>query len=168
LVLLEDLNHFDQKRFVDAIGWVFEHSPWVAERAWGQRPFASLDELAAALNGEVETAALDEQWALLRAHPDLGTRAKVSPGSEAEQSGAGLDSLTHEEYDKLLRLNTGYRQKFGFPFLYAVRGSDKTAIFNALRTRTRSSKEAEFREALDQVYRIARFRLEDTIKVKGD
>jgi OHCU decarboxylase len=161
---LERLNKMEQKQFTEAIGWVFEHSPWVAERAWKHRPFGSLDELCAVMNGEVETAALDEQFSLLRAHPDLGTRAKVTQSSAREQAGVGLDSLTQEEYTKLLNLNTGYRQKFGFPFILAVRGADKITILEALRTRGRAGKEAEFRGALDQVYRIARFRLEDLIR----
>jgi 2-oxo-4-hydroxy-4-carboxy-5-ureidoimidazoline decarboxylase len=157
---IEEINEFDRHRFVNTIGWVFENSPWVAERAWAQRPFASLDELSAAMNGEIETAARDEQLALLRAHPDLGTRARLSPGSAAEQAGIGLDALTQAGYEQLLRLNTAYRQKFGFPFIYAVKGSDRSAILEALRARLRSDREAEFLEALRQVYRIARFRLE--------
>jgi len=106
---------------------------------------------------------MKEQLALFRAHPDLGTRAKVSPSSTSEQAGAGLDRLTSEEYARLTDLNDAYREKFGFPFLYAVRGSDKFAILEALERRLSSNPEDEFQEALRQVFRIARFRLESVI-----
>jgi OHCU decarboxylase len=147
-------------QFVEALGWVFENSPWVAERTWAQRPFASLDDLCDKMAAEVNAASREEQLALLRAHPDLGTRARVSPVSAGEQAGAGLDRLTPDEYEKLLHLNAAYREKFGFPFLYAVKGSDKFAVFEALGRRLEAAEEEEFREALRQVFRIARFRLE--------
>jgi OHCU decarboxylase len=157
------MNNLSQAEFIEAIGWVFEHSPWVAERAWRRRPFESLAQLAASMNTEVEAASVEERLALLCAHPDLGTRAKISPGSAYEQAGAGLDRLTAEEYARLTELNQAYRQKFGFPFLYAVKGSDKFAILEALERRLGSDCDIEFEEALEQVYRIARFRLESVI-----
>ncbi len=90
---LDELNASTKDEFVQAIGWVFEHSPWVAERAWRARPFSSFDDLSTKMIQEVQAAKADEQLALLRAHPDLGTRARVSPNSAAEQSGVGLDQL---------------------------------------------------------------------------
>lgn len=153
----------EQARFVEAVGWVFEHSPWVAERAWERRPFASREQLAAVMNEKVATAAREEQLALLRAHPDLGTRAKISPSSTAEQTAAGLDQLTAAEHARLTGLNGQYRAKFGFPFLYAVKGSDKFAILEALGRRVGNDRADEIEEALRQVYRIAGFRLEELI-----
>lgn len=160
---MDEINALDAARFVERIGWVYEHSPWVAERAASERPFRSFDELCARLNQQVAKASRDEQLALLRAHPDLGTRARVSPSSSKEQSGAGLDRLTQEEYGSLLQLNDAWREKFGFPFLYAVKGSDKFAIMKAMRQRIGSTEEREFEEALRQVARIARFRLEEIV-----
>jgi OHCU decarboxylase len=157
---IEEINQLGQAQFVESIGWVFEHSPWVAERAWGHRPFRNFAELCEQMNGEVEAASIDERLALLCAHPDLGTRAKVSASSATEQAGAGLDQLTAGEYAEITQLNAAYREKFGFPFLYAVKGSGKSEILGALRQRLDSSPEGEFEEALRQVYRIARFRLE--------
>ncbi len=136
----------------------------MAERAWQRRPFSSLDDLTAKMSAEVAAASTAEQLALLRAHPDLGTRAKVSPSSANEQAGVGLDRLTAEEFDRLLRLNQDYKDKFTFPFLYAVKGSDKNAILAALEHRLASTPDAEFHEALRQVYRIARFRLESIVE----
>ena len=97
--------------------------------------------------------------ALIRSHPDLGARARVSASSAEEQSSVGLDRLTPEEYDRLLRLNTAYKQKFDFPFIFAVKGSDKHAILAALERRLHSAPEEEFAEALRQIHQIARFRL---------
>lgn len=161
---LAELNGYTKEKFVEAIGWVFEHSPWVAERAWRRRPFASFDDLSTWLIQEVQAASPDEQLALLCAHPDLGTRAKVSASSAAEQSDAGLDRLSQAECDALLRLNGEYRKKFGFPFLFAVKGSDITAITEALKRRLKSAPEQEFQVALGHVFRIARFRLEEIIQ----
>ncbi len=160
---LQELGHLDQAAFVEAVGWVFEHSPWVAERTWRHGPFASLDGLHRTMKSEVEAAALEEQLALLQAHPDLGSRAKMSSGSIAEQSTAGLDRLTAEEYSRFQELNAAYKHKFGFPFLFAVRGSNKLQILEALGRRLGSSAEEEFRIALQQVYLIAGFRLHDVI-----
>jgi 2-oxo-4-hydroxy-4-carboxy-5-ureidoimidazoline decarboxylase len=163
LITLAELNSFTRERFVAAVGWVFEHSPWVAERAWGQRPFRDLSHLHSAMAAEVERATREEQLALLRAHPDLGTRARMSAASAGEQSGAGLDRLTPEEYERLRAGNAAYRQKFGVPFLYAVKGGTKYDILRALDQRRQSTPEEEFYEALQQVYRIALFRLQEVI-----
>lgn len=146
--------------FAERLGWVFEHSPWVAERTWESRPFVSPDDLCEKMAGHLGAAPRELQLALLRAHPDLGTRAKVSPDSAREQAGAGLDRLTEEEYLRLLALNAAYKEKFGFPFLYAVKGGGKEAILEALALRLGSAPEEEFEEAMRQVRRIARFRLE--------
>jgi len=160
---IADLNTLERAEFVAAIGWVFEHSPWVAEGAWEERSFANVEALHQAMVEQVERSLPEEQLALLRAHPDLGTRARVSEASSAEQAGAGLDQLTQAEFERLRALNETYRDKFGFPFLFAVKGSTKHEILNALERRVRSPREEEYRVALDQVYRIARFRLEDTL-----
>ena len=158
---LEALNRLDAAAFTKSVGWVFEHSPWVAERTAPARPFADIASLHSAMVRQVENAALDEQLQLLRGHPDLGTRARLSEASNAEQSGAGLNNLTPEEFHRFTSLNESYRTKFGFPFLFAVKGSTKHDILSALGQRLVSSPEIEFAEALRQVYRIAAFRLRD-------
>ena len=164
---LAELNASDREPFVTALGWIFEASPWVAERAWLHRPFASVDALHDAMTDEVAAADRTEQLALLRAHPDLGTRARMSDASVGEQAGAGLDRLTAEEFARLQQMNRTYREKFGFPFLFAVKGSTKHDILDALARRLPASVEDEFPEALRQVYRIARFRLDDAIRSSG-
>lgn len=159
---LHDLNAMDRDGFVASVGWVFEHSPWVAERAYAAKPFASVLALHDAMTFEMHKATRDEQMALLRAHPDLGARARMSDLSTAEQAGAGLDRLTPLQFDTLQRLNGEYRERFGFPFLFAVKGSTVAEILAALETRRQAGQDEEFDEALRQVARIARFRL-DTI-----
>jgi 2-oxo-4-hydroxy-4-carboxy-5-ureidoimidazoline decarboxylase len=156
-----ELNSADRERFVGAIGWVFENSPWVAERVFAARPFRDTDALHRAMIGEVERATPEEKLALLRAHPDLGTRARVSDTSRSEQNGAGLDQLTATEFARLHELNRKYRAKFGFPFLFAVKGRTKQEILRALAERLEALPEEEYRVALEQVDRIARFRLEE-------
>jgi 2-oxo-4-hydroxy-4-carboxy-5-ureidoimidazoline decarboxylase len=159
-----ELNRLDQVGFVEAIGWIFERSSWVANRAFGARPFATVDALHRAMTEQVEFATFGEKLALLQAHPDLGERARMTPASTEEQAGAGLDSLTPDEFEQLHRLNAAYRSRFGFPFLLAVKRSTKHDVLHALQARMESSPEDEFREALRQVNRIARFRLEDLIR----
>lgn len=161
---LEQLNGLDRAGFVEAIGWVFEHSPWVAEQVCEGRPYPSLDVLHRMMVNQVDIAPASKQLALLRAHPDLGTRARISAASTTEQSGAGLDRLTPDEFERLQQLNSAYRDKFGFPFLLAVKGSTKYDILQALERRIQAPPDAEREEALRQVYRIAEFRLRDTIK----
>jgi 2-oxo-4-hydroxy-4-carboxy-5-ureidoimidazoline decarboxylase len=162
-VTLHELNALDLGEFVRALGWIFEDSPWVMEQAFAARPFASLDALHKAAVACLEAAPRDLQLALLCSHPDLGTRAQISDASQSEQANAGLGQLTPEEFAHLNRLNAEYSARFGFPFIYAVKNSDKHAILEALERRSRHPPEREFEEALRQVYRIARFRLEDAI-----
>ena len=159
----DELNSKDRSGFVSAIGWVFEGSPWVAERAWDKRPFATLDTLHDALSSVVASAELGDQLALLRAHPALGSRAGMSDTSSREQTGAGLDGLTRDEIERLRSLNSAYREKFGFPFLFAVAGRTAHDVLNAIERRLTSPRDEEHREALRQVYRIARIRLEGII-----
>jgi OHCU decarboxylase len=160
---IAELNLLDRESFVLALGWIFEHSAWVAERAWPSRPFNTVDEVHTAMSSAVASASAEEQLGLLRAHPDLGARADMSHVSNREQRDVGLDALAHDELERLRALNAAYREKFGFPFLYAVRGSTAQDILNALERRLLSTRDAEQQEALRQVYRIARFRLEGVI-----
>ena len=148
--------------FVRRFGGVYESSPWVAERACGDGDPA---DPASAMRAVVETAGRDRQLALLRAHPDLAGRLAVAgeltPESSAEQAGAGLDRCTPAEFAEFQDLNARYREKFGFPFILAVRGHDRSAILAAFRRRIGNDPDTEFREALDQVHRIAAFRIAD-------
>src|SRR5580765_2742782 len=98
---IDEINALSREQFIASLGWVFEHSPWVAERAWGTRPFSGLTQLHAAMKQVVTNASREEQLALLCSHPDLGERARMSNASSKEQSGAGLDNLSSDEYQRL-------------------------------------------------------------------
>ena len=160
---LSELNEMEQAPFVKALGWVFEHSPWVAERVWTSKPFSSSKELHGAMVAVVDGASNMEQLALIRAHPDLGTKAKMSNASVGEQIGAGLDQLSAGEFEALHGLTAAYREKFGFPFIYAVKGASKQQILSALEVRLLNEKEAERTMALQQIAQIAWFRLSGEI-----
>jgi 2-oxo-4-hydroxy-4-carboxy-5-ureidoimidazoline decarboxylase len=166
-ITLGTLNGMSGDDFRRALGAVFEHSPWVAERAWPARPFATCDALHTAMAAAVRQASREEQVALLRAHPDLGGKAAragaMTDASVAEQSSAGLDRLSDEEYDRFERLNTAYRTKFGFPFIIAVRHRDKRAILEAFGERLGHTVEREREVALAQVFDIARLRLDGLV-----
>jgi OHCU decarboxylase len=161
---LDELNMADRATFVGAVGWVFEHSPWVAERAWSRRPFRTVGDLAETMAGVMHEGSRSEQLALLRAHPDLGTRASMSETSTSEQAAAGLDRLSPADFDRLTDLNQRYRQRFGYPFLLAVKGATATQVIEALTRRVSASPDVEWSEALQQVARIARNRLDEAVQ----
>lgn len=157
---LDDLNALDRDRFISEIGWIYEHSPWVAERAWTDRPFPDVEAVHASHARQVSLASNDEKLALLRAHPDLGSRLKMTTASTDEQVSAGLDRLTSADFDRLTALNATYRSRFDFPFILAIKGATPAQLFEAFERRLHASRDEEFGEALHQVLRIARFRLE--------
>jgi OHCU decarboxylase len=160
---IAEANELRREVFVAAFGWIFEHSPWVANRAWQRRPFADSEALLRAMVNEVETADREAKLTLLRAHPDLGARASMSDASIDEQSSVGLDRMSVGDYKRLQTLNRAYRERFGFPFLFAVKGSTVADILAALERRLEAPPEDEFQEALAQVYQIASFRLRDVV-----
>jgi 2-oxo-4-hydroxy-4-carboxy-5-ureidoimidazoline decarboxylase len=166
-VTLTALNEASRAAFVAALGAVFEHSPWVAESAFSATPFASGEALHAAMTEAVRTAPSDVQLALLRAHPDLAGKAaragEMTASSVAEQESAGLLSLSDVEYARFHRLNTAYRERFGFPFIVAVRRHTKESLLLAFEMRLGHDRNIEIENALDEVFAIARLRLEAII-----
>lgn len=160
---IQQVNQMQKNEFVGTVGWVFEHSPWVAERAWENRPFQSREGLLHSMAAVVEKAEKSLQLALLRAHPDLGTRLKMSEVSQREQAGVGLDQLPKEQFEEFVALNQKYVMKFGFPFIMAVKGQNKDTILAAMKERVDYSYEDECGTALNEVYKIAGFRLNDII-----
>ena len=164
---LSELNQNSDGDFVDALGAIFEHSPWVAEAVVSSRPFASVEQLHQLMSNSVDAASNELQLALIKAHPDLAGKAALSGDltdeSTSEQAGAGLDRLSAEEYETFHSLNDAYQSKFGFPFIIAVKGHDRHSILDAFRKRLENDSEAEKQTALKQIYRIAKFRLEGLI-----
>ena len=161
---LADLNRMDAEAFVAILGGVFEHSPWVAQRAFGERPFANVGALHAAMVAAMTRAPESEQLALLRAHPELAGKAAVrgelTADSTKEQSGAGLSQCSPAEFAYLTELNRRYNEKFGFPFILAVKGYDRAGIIREFARRVEQDRPTEFGECLAQIARITRFRLD--------
>ena len=159
---LEQLAALDRPAFMAAFGDLFEHSPWVAEAAWGERPFASEAALHDAMMAAVRGAPRAQQIEFLNRHPELaGKEAQagtMTGHSTFEQ--AGLNALSPDEMLELRRLNAGYAARHGFPFIIAVLGHTKPQIFAALRTRTVRDTETEREEALAQIAQITRRRLQ--------
>jgi 2-oxo-4-hydroxy-4-carboxy-5-ureidoimidazoline decarboxylase len=162
-LIIKEVNQLNKEDFVETIGWVFEHSPWVAEKAWESMPFKSREELLQTMVTVVKNADHALQLALLRAHPDLGTRLKISEVSQKEQAGVGLDKLSTQEFAEFVSLNQSYVEQFEFPFIMAVKGRNKDTILAAMKERVGNNYEQEFLTALNEVYKIAGFRLIDVI-----
>jgi OHCU decarboxylase len=165
--LIAPINALDRAAFVDRFGPLFEWSPWVAWAAWEKRPFADATELFGALVAAMDTAPLDRQIALIRAHPDLAGRAAIAgeltDESQREQASAGLDRLTPSEYATFTRFNTAYRERFGFPFVICVREHTKESIIEAARERLLHDEDTEVRVALGEIAKIVWLRLEDAL-----
>jgi allantoate deiminase/N-carbamoyl-L-amino-acid hydrolase len=175
MTTLPDLNSCPPAAFVEALRGIYEHSPWIAERAAPMRPFPSLAALRQALQAVVTQASRDEQLALLRAHPELAGKAAIAgeltAESTGEQAASGLDRCSPEEYARLQELNARYGEKFGFPFILAVkgptgRGLTRAAIIATFARRLENGLEAEMRECLRQVHRIAEIRLNALLAVE--
>ena len=158
---LDDINHLQTDAFVARYGALFEHSPWVVERAAAMRPFK---ELHAGLMSAVEAASREDQLRLIRAHPELAGKTAVdlalTKASQAEQASAGLDRLTLEEFECFHALNAAYQQRFGFPFVICVRQTDKAGVLAAMQARLNNSKDQEIDTAIREISAIVRLRLE--------
>ena len=159
----DQLNYLSETEFISSLGAIFEHSPWVAAAVANQRPFSSLEELHGAMVNVVQHAKLEKQLELIRAHPNLGAKLKMSEQSVSEQAGLGLDRLNPAEFERLSSLNAAYRKKFGFPFIIAVRNHTKASITDHFLTRLEHSEKLEIETALEQIGIIAKFRLQDLI-----
>ncbi|MBJ2162367.1 2-oxo-4-hydroxy-4-carboxy-5-ureidoimidazoline decarboxylase [Acidovorax sp. IB03] len=167
---LEQLNAASPAEALALLDGLYEHSPWIAEEALAQRPFRSLAHLKHALAQVVRTARLDAQLALIRAHPELAGKAMVAKSLTAEstheQSKAGLTQCTPEEFERIQQLNAAYNERFGFPFILAVRGPrgtglSKQEIIDTFARRLDNHPEFELAEALRNIHRIAEIRLND-------
>ena len=167
-VRLHDLNRTGREAFVDALGGIYEHAPWVAVEAWNAAPFANLEALREAMQAAVESAHAKRKMQLLLAHPDLAARASrarlLTPASAAEQLAAGLDELTPEQAQTLADLNVAYRERFGFPFIICARKHPADEIIEAMRRRLQNEREREIAQALDEIGQIAALRLVDCVE----
>ena len=160
----------DRAEFLETFGHVFEHSPWIAENVW-EGGLDTRHETAAGLHeamcNEIRRASTEEKLELLRAHPDLAcavSAASLSHHSRGEQRRSGLDQCSTEEFAEFQKLNKAYKDKFGFPFILAIKGFQRQKILEIFRTRLQHSQEEEFQAALAQVMKIGLFRLQDIMQ----
>jgi 2-oxo-4-hydroxy-4-carboxy-5-ureidoimidazoline decarboxylase len=174
---LDELNRMDKAAFVAAVGEVFEHAPWVAETAFAERPFASVAALYETMTGAVRNADADRKMAFIKSHPELAGKAAregaMTDDSKLEQSSAGLDRLSEEEFARFHRLNDAYHAKFDIPFIVAVRRHGKDSILRQFEHRLKNDTAAEHEAALNEIFRIVALRLDlrvaapDRLKVHG-
>jgi OHCU decarboxylase len=167
-VTLAQANALTSEGFVARFGEVFEHSPWVAERAWARRPFASVDALHAAMMDAVRAAGAEEQLALIRAHPELAGReaaaGTLTADSTSEQGRLGFTALTRAELDRVARANRAYREKFGFPCIVALRlHASRDTVIAEMERRAGGDRATEIAAALAQIGHIARGRLDKLV-----
>ena len=164
---IDNINQCDAARFIELLGGIFEHSPWVAERVYARLPFADRAELHRRMVDVVNSASLGRQLDLLCQHPELAGKeadaGSLTNESKREQAGAGLNQCSVEELAHIKHFNQAYREKFGFPFIIAVTGLGKLQIIAAMEKRLGHSSEAEFTTALGEVEKIGLIRLETLI-----
>ncbi len=176
-ISLHEINTADKTGFIAALGDIFEHAPWVAEAAHASRPFATLASLHDAMTTAVRSADADRRFALVNGHPDLAGKAAragaMTADSTAEQSSAGLERLSEDEFARFHRLNEAYRKKFGFPFIVCVRRHTRDSILRQFERRLTHDAATELDAALSEVFRITALRLDqrvsapDRLKVHG-
>jgi OHCU decarboxylase len=164
---IAEVNALSPDDFVDRFGDVAEHSPWVAASAADGRPYADREMMVAAFGLAVDKASNAERLALIRAHPDLAGRAAragtMAADSQKEQAGAGLSALSDDEWIRFHDLNDRYRTRFGFPFVLAVKGATRDDVLAAFEARLANDPVTERAEAIAQIRRIFRFRIEDRV-----
>ena len=156
---LEEVNSLAKHEFVARLGGVFEHSPWIAERAWQRRPFRSVVELHRAM---LEAAvSKEEKLQLARAHPELAGSETLTVDSTSEQGRLGFNRLSKSELDEMKRLNRSYREKFGFPCIVALRlHADRQSVMREMQQRLANDADTELANAFEQIGHITRGRLE--------
>ena len=164
-VPLSEINALSAGQFIAALGNVFEHSPWIAERVVDKRPFADVAALHAAMTGALSAANPAEQLALIRAHPELAGREAVEGSltvdSGSEQGRLGLIALSRAEFQCMADLNKRYRERFGFPCIIALAlHADRESVLRTFESRLKNGQEQELANALEQIGHITRARLE--------
>ncbi|QUX95489.1 OHCU decarboxylase [Marinomonas sp. CT5] len=165
------ISQMEEADFIALFSRIYEHSEWVAEALWRQKSqnpetyLDSIDKIRLAMADIVEQSSDEQKLILLRAHPDLAGKAalagQLTQESTSEQAGAGLDQCTPEELTQFLQLNDTYREKFGFPFIMAVKGATKEQILMGFESRMPNDWQTEFDRAMSEVHKIAGFRLSD-------
>ena len=161
---IDKINKLSRSEFVEIFANIFEKTKWIAEKLYNQKPFDDFKDLCSKMLGIFETADKEAQLKIIGAHPDLADKVTVNlltSNSRSEQSNAGLDQCSEEEFNEFKNLNKSYKQKYGFPFVIAVKGKNKIEILSEFRKRILNSVDEEFNEAIIQVGKIANLRLNE-------
>ncbi len=162
--LIDKFNQLNKSEFISIFGNVFEKTEWIAERCHKLKPYNNLDELVSKMMKIFENIEKEKHLEILNSHPDLAVAKKLTEDSKNEQKNASLNQCTDEEFVEFKKLNEEYKKKFGFPFIFAVKGKNKKEILNSFRQRITNNINLEFEEAKKQVKKIANFRLSEIIK----
>ena len=165
--MFNKIDKLSKSEFTEVFGNIFENAAWIAEKLYEQKPFKNFQELSEKIMSIFENCDQQNKFKILNSHPDLADKTKISsltPDSNKEQVNAKLDQCTKDEYNEFKNLNLKYKNKFGFPFIIAVKEKNKLEILESFKKRIILSKETEFNEAIKQVKKIASFRLDELKK----
>ena len=162
MILINKINNLSQSKFIEIFANIFEKTKWIAERLYNQKPFNSFEDLCSKILEIFKTTSKENQLKIIRAHPDLADKTKISLlniDSRTEQNRAGLDQCSEKEFKEFKNFNNEYKKKFGFPFILAVGGKNKKEILNKFKKRILNSADDELKEAISQICKIANLRL---------
>jgi len=160
--MINKINKLSKSEFIKVFANIFENAGWIAEELYNQKPFDNFEALSSKMLNIFEATTREKQLKILNAHPDLANKIKISlltPDSLKEQTSAGLDRCTEEEFDEFKHLNEQYKKKFGFPFILAVKGKNKNEILDNFKKRISFDPTTELDQAIKQVKQIASLRL---------
>ena len=160
---IDNINNLNKSDFLTIFGNVFEKTDWIAEKVFELKPFKDFNDFSSKIFGLYENSQKKNILLILNSHPELAVAIKLTPESKLEQAGAKLNECSGEEFEEFKKLNLEYKNKFGFPFIIAVKGKNKNEILNNFRQRILNDVENEFEEAKNQVKKIATFRLNEII-----
>ena len=166
--MLNKIDKLSKTEFTEVFGNIFENASWIAEKLYMQKPFKNFNDLSNKMISIFENINNQNKLKILNSHPDLADKAKIgslTPDSNKEQSNIGLDQCTEKEFNEFKNLNLEYKNKFGFPFIIAVKGKNKSEILVNFKKRLLSNKKTEFGEAVKEVKQIVSLRL-DELKIK--
>ena len=162
--MFNKIEKLSETEFTEVFGNIFENANWIAKKLYEQKPYKNFQDLSKKMINIFESADYQDKLKILNSHPDLADKTKIgtlTKDSNKEQNSAGLDQCTEKEFNQFKNLNLEYKNKFGFPFILAVKGKKKSEILLNFKKRVLSNKKNEFSEGVSQVIKIASLRLEE-------
>jgi OHCU decarboxylase len=163
IISIDKINQLTKNDFISIFGNIFEKTKWIADSAYNLKPYKSSNELSAMIMKIYENTTKENYLKIFNAHPELAVENRLTDDSKNEQNNSNLNQCTDEEFNEFKILNNKYKKKFGFPFIIAVKGKNKSEILDNFRKRTKNKINLEFKEAKEQVKKIASYRLNEII-----